>query len=109
MTSTVSLVPATKPNLSQTDRLEIVAADLTDAPGRPLDGNDDGQPGGKFAATFGKQGIAFAQPSVRLDQAESAPVSGARRASETEMIDALLQRDELADVKQSLHPRSADG
>jgi hypothetical protein len=46
MTSSVSLVPAAKPNLGHTDRLEIVAADLTDALGRALDGTDDGQPGG---------------------------------------------------------------
>jgi hypothetical protein len=95
-TSTVSLVPATKPNLGQTDRLEIIAADLTDAQSRPLDGNDDGQPGGNFAATFGKQGIAFAQASARLDRAVSAPVPGARRASKAEIIDVLLERGELA-------------
>jgi hypothetical protein len=108
MTSTVSLVPATKPNLSQTDRLEIVAADLTDTLGRPLDGNDDGQPGGTFAATFGKGGIAFAEPSVRFDRAASAPIPSARTASKTEIIDALLDREELADVRRALLTRSAD-
>ncbi len=46
-----------KPNLSHTDRLEIIAADLTDAFGRALDGNDDGEPGGNFGATFGKSGV----------------------------------------------------
>ena len=70
LASSVSLVPATKPNLSETDRLEIVAGDLTDALGRPLNGNDDGQPGGNFAATFSKHGIAFAQPSVRLERSD---------------------------------------
>ena len=58
MASSVSLVPATKPKLGQTDRLEIVAADLTDALGRALDGNDDGLPGGNFVATFGKSGVS---------------------------------------------------
>jgi hypothetical protein len=95
MTSTVSLVPASKPNLSQTDRLEIVAADLADALGRPIDGNDDCQPGGNFVATFTKQGIAFAQPSVRLDRADGEPVRSVRRASHTEIIDALLERTGL--------------
>jgi hypothetical protein len=44
MTSTVSLVPATQPNLSRTDRLEIAAVDLSDALGRPLHGNDHSEP-----------------------------------------------------------------
>jgi hypothetical protein len=101
-------VPATKLNLAQTDRLEIVAAALTDALGRPLDGNDEGQPGSNFAATFGKHGIAFAQPSIRVDQAESAPVSGARRASNAEIIDALLERGELADLRRALHTSGTD-
>jgi hypothetical protein len=101
MTSTVSLVTATKPKLAQTDRLEIVAADLTDALGRPLDGNDDGQPGGNLVVTFAKQGIAFAQPSARLERADGALVPSARRASKTEMIDALLERDDLVKVKRS--------
>jgi hypothetical protein len=67
MTSSVALVPATKPKLSQTDQLKITASDLTDALGRPIDGNDDGQPGGNFLATFSKQGVAFAQghPAAR--------------------------------------------
>jgi hypothetical protein len=83
MTSSVMLVPATKPNLSKTDRLEITASDLTDALGRPIDGNDDGQPGGNFVATFSKQGVAFAQPDSRL----------ATRASlDAVAVDALLAR-----------------
>ncbi len=65
--SSVALVPASKPKLSQTDRLQITAADLTDASGDALDGNDDGVPGGNFVATFSKTGVAFAQPSVRMN------------------------------------------
>jgi hypothetical protein len=106
--SVVLLVPATRSNLGQTDRLEIVAADLTDMLGRPLDGNDDGQPGGNFAAAFGKQGIAFPLPSVSRDRADGAPVPSGRRESDAEIIDALLERGELADVKQPRDPRSAD-
>ena len=52
MTSMVSLVLAIKPNLSQSDRILIIAADLTDAYGRPIDGNDDGVPGGNYVATL---------------------------------------------------------
>jgi hypothetical protein len=74
MTTSVKLVPATKPNLSQTDRLQITAADITDALGRALDGNDDGQPGANYVATFGRGGTAA-------------------------VIDAVLEQDKLTDVK----------
>ncbi len=57
MTSMVSLLPAIKPNLSQSDRIRIIAADLTDAYGRPIDGNDDGQPVGNYVAILTKQGV----------------------------------------------------
>jgi hypothetical protein len=95
MASSVALVPATKPNLAQTDRLGIAAADLTDALGRPIDGNDDGQPGGDFVATFAKQGTSLAQPSIRLDGADGSPVASVQRASKTAIIDPLLERDGL--------------
>jgi hypothetical protein len=102
MTTSVSLLPATNPNLSQTDRLEIVAADLTDALGRPIDGNDNGQAGGNFVATFARQGIAFAEPSVRLEGEEGGPARSVRTASKTEVIDALLERDGLVGLTRSL-------
>ena len=73
MTTSVDLVPAKKPNRSQTDRLQITAADITDTLGRALDGNDDGQPGANYVATFGKSGVA--------------------------VIDALLEQGELADPR----------
>jgi hypothetical protein len=65
--SSVLLVPPTKAKLSQTDRLQIVATDLTDALGRPLDGNDDGQPGGNYAATFSRSGVTTGPPLVRTE------------------------------------------
>jgi uncharacterized repeat protein (TIGR01451 family) len=52
----VTLVPASKLNLSQPEQLRITAADLTDADGRALDGNGNGQPGGDFVGTLGKKG-----------------------------------------------------
>ncbi len=64
-TTSVALVLAAKPNLGQTDQLLIIAADLTDSLGRPLDGNDDGQPGGNFVGTITKNGLA-AQPGARM-------------------------------------------
>ncbi len=41
--------------------LQLRQVVLTDAYGRPLDGNYDGQPGGNFVATFQNRGITFAQ------------------------------------------------
>jgi hypothetical protein len=95
-TSSVALFPASKPNLSQTGRLEITAADLTDAFGRPIDGNGDGQPGGDIAATLNRQGVGFAQPGIPLDRADGVPVPSDPGASKIEIIDALLERGDLA-------------
>ena len=94
MASSVALVPASKPNLSQTDRLEIVAADLTDTLGRALDGNDDGQPGGNYVATFKRSGVTVdGSPLVR---------TAARSTAVRAAIDDLLARGELAQLTRSL-------
>ena len=55
----VTLIPASKLNLSQPEQLRITAADLTDAFGRPLDGADNGQPGSDFVATLSKNGVTI--------------------------------------------------
>jgi hypothetical protein len=99
MASSVLLVPATKPNLSQIDRLQIVAADLTDALGRPLGGTDDGQPSGDYTVTFGRTGVAADALSLAQTPAPSSAVPTA--------IDALLARGELAGARRE--PRSARG
>jgi len=78
----VSLLPAIKPNLSQTDRIQIVAADLTDAYGRPLEGNDDGQPGGNYVAIVTKNGVT--------PGAVASPATMAARA-----VDAVIERNGL--------------
>ena len=90
MTSMVSLLPAIKPNLSQSDRILIIAADLTDAYGRPIDGNDDGQPGGNYVAIVTRNGVSPA--------AVAAPATMAARA-----VDAVLGRGHLDGVLKS-HP-----
>ena len=97
LASSVTLVPATKPNLSQTDRLEIVAADLTDALGRPLDGNDDGQPGGDFVATFGRSGVSG--DAVELAR------SAVPRPGKTDVIDALLAGGGLSNLRTASYLR----
>jgi hypothetical protein len=94
MASSVLLFPATKPNLSQTDRLQIVAADLTDGLGRPLDGNDDGQAGGNHTTTFGRSGVTISGLSLARTREQPATVSDA--------IEALLVRGDLAELRHSL-------
>jgi hypothetical protein len=97
MALSVVLVPATKPNVAQTDRLEIVAADLTDALGLPIDGKDDGQPGGDFVATFGRTGVSG--DAVELAR------STVRRPGKTDVIDALLADDGMSDVRTRFYVR----
>jgi hypothetical protein len=92
-TSMVSLLPATKPNLAQTDRLEIIATDLTDVYGRALDGNHDGQPGGNFVGTLSKNGVNF----VRAAQVT------ARSRVTTSAMDLALEEEGL--VASSLRRR----
>ena len=77
MTSMVSLLPAIKPNLSQSDRILIIAADLTDTYGRPIDGNDDGVPGGNYVAIVTKNGgtaAAVAAPATMMARAVDAVI-----------------------------------
>ena len=88
--SSVLLVPATKPNLAQTDRLQIVAADLTDALGRPLGGNNDGKPGGDYTVTFSRNGVTADALPLAQTPTSSTTVSVA--------IDALLARGELVEL-----------
>ena len=83
-TTSVALVLAAKPKSSQTDELQIIAADLTDSLGRALDGNDDGQPGGNFVITFSKSGITLARPSVRVQPAKLSAAA----------VDAVLARED---------------
>jgi RHS repeat-associated protein len=74
-TTSVALVPAGKINLAQTDELKIISADLIDAQGRALDGNDDGMPGGNFVAAFRRNGLTLARPNAILRQREGHPAT----------------------------------
>ncbi len=78
-TTTVKLVPAGKVKIGPTDELVIIAADITDAEGRALDGNDDGKPGANFIGKFGGGGLTFARPIA---------TTGASRLSAA--VDAVL-------------------
>ena len=75
------LVPASKLNLAQNDHLQIVAADITDVYGRPLDGNDHGAPGGNYVAIVSKNSATPAAVKV--------PVTMMARA-----VDAVIERHE---------------
>ena len=96
--SSVLVFPATKPNLSQTDRLQIVAADLTDALGRFLDGNDDGRPGGNYTVNFSRSGVSRAELSLARIREQPGTV--------TDAIDALRARGVLTGFTGSQRRRS---
>ena len=80
-TTSVELVPAGSFKIGPKYELEIIGADLVDALGRALDGNDDGEPGGNFVATFGRSGVTFALPGARLSSALLSPAA----------VDAVLE------------------
>ena len=58
-THVLLLYPSGSLNLALPEQLQITAASLTDAYGRALDGNHDGQPGGNLIATFSKKGVTI--------------------------------------------------
>jgi hypothetical protein len=60
---TVTLVPAGRVRLNQTYQLAITG--VSDAEGRPLDGNRDGKPGGNFVALLSRSGVTASRPSFR--------------------------------------------
>jgi len=53
-THTVTLITKQAFNKNQLQQLRVKSAFLTDAFGRPLDGNHDGQPGGDYVANLSK-------------------------------------------------------
>jgi hypothetical protein len=72
-TTSVRLAPTGKVKPGQTDQIEIIAADITDAQGRALDGKDNGQAVGNFIAKFGQGGLKFSQPSAVAASARLSP------------------------------------
>ena len=77
--NTVTLALRGKPP-TKAMQLTIIAVDLLDAEGRELDGNNDGQPGGNFAATLNSGGVI----SMTRMMAES------RVGRTTAVIDAVI-------------------
>jgi hypothetical protein len=62
---TATLVSRSKLKLSRPEQLQITAALLTDAFGRPLDGNHSGQAGSNFVANFSNKGIQIERARSR--------------------------------------------
>ena len=77
--NSVSLLLRAKPP-AQTMQLTINAANLLDAEGREIDGNDDGQPGGNFVATLNSSRV--------ISMARTMAETRSRRM--TAAIDSLL-------------------
>jgi hypothetical protein len=92
----VTLTPRGKLNLAKPEELTIDAALVTDALGRPLDGKDDGQPGGNYVVTFSRSGVSTGAVISGRTSEQPATVQAA--------IDALLARGELDEFKRSVRP-----
>ena len=80
-TTSVELVPAGSFKIGPKYELEVIGADLHDALGRALDGNDDGEPGGNFVAMFGRSGVTFGLPGAGLGSGGLSPAA----------VDAVLE------------------
>ncbi|MGD0044074.1 MAG: hypothetical protein ABSE84_27325, partial [Isosphaeraceae bacterium] len=80
-TDTVTLLARSKLNLAKPEELRITASQLPDVYGRPLDGNDDGLPGGDFVALLTKSGVkieSIATPSTLTAKAVDALLSAGK-------------------------------
>ncbi len=111
MTSMVSLLPAIKPNLSQSDRILIIAADLTDTYGRPIDGNDDGVPGGNYVAIVTKNGgtaAAVAAPATMMARAVDAVLQPPGSFLVIRRLRGMLAAVELDDQSRSVRDEVDD-
>jgi uncharacterized repeat protein (TIGR01451 family) len=86
-THIATLTPAKKLVLSPPVQIQINSSNLTDAFGRPLDGNHDGQPGGNFQAIVSNSGVTVS--SVRASAIASASVRAASLSPHT--VDALFE------------------
>jgi RHS repeat-associated protein len=95
---TVELIPKSKLNLTQPEELIITAAQLTDIYGRPLDGNDDGQPGGNFVATITKKEITIVSP-------KSSP---ATRSLTAAAVGSLIETGRLSSIGDIGRPRKGE-
>jgi hypothetical protein len=83
----VTLTPRGTLTASKPQELIVNAALVTDTLNRPIDGNDDGQPGGDYIATVG--GARVTAGGLPLARTWKQPVTV------SDAIDGLLARGEL--------------
>ena len=95
---TVSLLPKSKLNLAQPEQLRVTAALLTDAYGRPIDGNHDGQPGGDAVITITKKGITIAMVESRSRVASLTAAA----------VDSLLETGQIVSSRRVASHRQHD-
>ena len=74
-------------------------AALQDSDGRVIDGDHNGVAGGNAVAIIAKKGVA-------IDAEVSARVEAKEPRSRTAIIDALLARGDLADLKEALRAQN---
>ncbi len=99
LTTSVALLPVSKPNLALTDQLQITAAYLTDAQGRAMAGNN-GQPGGNFVARLNGSGvISMAQPGAETRSGQTVAAA----------IDSIVTDGSLSKMirREQVHRRGA--
>jgi hypothetical protein len=75
----------------------FIGALVTDALGRAIDGTDDSQPGSNYVATFSRSGVTTGGPT--------AVQTNGPAASTVAAVDALIARDELAELTGSHRAR----
>ncbi len=89
--NSVTLTPRGKLTATKPEELIVNGALISDALGREIDGNDDGQPGGDYIATVSGTRVTPGGLPLARTREQPAPVTAA--------IDALLARGELAVLK----------
>jgi hypothetical protein len=93
----VTLTPKAKLTATKPDELIVNGALISDALGREIDGNDDGQPGGDYIAIV--SGTRVTPDGLPLARTREQP------ATVSPAIDTLFARGELAGLKHALRSR----
>ena len=89
--NTVTLTPRGKLTASKPEELIVKGTLVTDTLGREIDGHGDGQPGGDYIVTIsGSRVTAGDLPLARIQR---------QAASVADVVDHLLARGELAELK----------
>jgi len=87
----VTLLARSKLNLAQPEELRITASQLPDVYGRPVDGNDDGQPGGDFVALLTKRSVKI-ESIAKSSSLTAKAVDALLSAGKLQRISTLFRR-----------------